>query len=404
MVVSDNPKGHHVLTFPGDQFPKTFVLLYCPLSAANEVEELEPQTLICDAPFFHARDLLDHLSSIHSITLHAPETCLPFLDQYLEELKPSLKAGLYLGGTKEDWALRQRLQHNRLCQMLSLQQEERRTTHKLPCTCLFCPEESANKYLLWQHMFINHGFNIGRLDNLVMVDAFLSLLRTKLNNQLSCLWCNKQFPTQGLLRKHMRIKGHYKIRPGDHQYDKFYLVNYVQVGKTWEMFDDGDEELDEEENNFSDQDRNWDDLDESETIIRSTLCLCCDHLEENGPEACLEHMNVKHDFDLKILRKNEFSELLGDFYGMVKFINYLRCCRVQQECAICGEELDEDDSKLIHFKCRGLGNLVEQIVKNRRWDKAQFFKPLFNDDPLLEVIDEEDETIEVGVNDDSAIQ
>ena len=56
----------------------------------------------------------------------------------------------------------------------------------------------------------------------------------------------------------MRSKSHYKIQSGDHKYDKYYLINYVQVGKTWEMLSK-DEELEKDEA-VDREDEAWSDL------------------------------------------------------------------------------------------------------------------------------------------------
>lgn len=37
-----------------------------------------------------------------------------------------------------------------------------------------------------------------------------------------------------MLKEHMRKKQHKRINPLNPEYDRFYLVNYLEVGKTWQ--------------------------------------------------------------------------------------------------------------------------------------------------------------------------
>lgn len=52
------------------------------------------------------------------------------------------------------------------------------------------------------------------------------------------------------LKEHMRKKQHKRVNPGNHVYDKYYMVNYLELGKTWEQVlceDDEEESGGEEE-------------------------------------------------------------------------------------------------------------------------------------------------------------
>lgn len=62
----------------------------------------------------------------------------------------------------------------------------------------------------------------------------LLLLHGYLPCSLQCLYCERFFRDFHLLKDHMRKKQHKKISPQNHAYDKFYLINHLELGKTWE--------------------------------------------------------------------------------------------------------------------------------------------------------------------------
>ena len=82
-------------------------------------------------------------------------------------------------------------------------------------------------------MNIDHNFNVGQPDNLVFINEFLDKIEAKLE-QLVCLYCEKVFKSRDVLKEHMRKKGHKKLNPKNKMWDKYYLVNYLEFGKTWE--------------------------------------------------------------------------------------------------------------------------------------------------------------------------
>lgn len=115
-------------------------------------------------------------------------------------------------------------------------------------------------------MFAEHNFNIGLPDNLVHVNEFLDTLEAKLSkwvlldhndgktlllieityNRLQCLYCEKTFTSPAVLRKHMRKKKHFKIASKNRQYDRFYVINYLEPGKNWESFENDNYDSDDE--------------------------------------------------------------------------------------------------------------------------------------------------------------
>lgn len=328
--------------FPGHLFPHSYTLLYCPLNDCTS-----------EKPFCHAHEFVEHLLKVHGIQVLQPEVVLPFLDRYLEEKGPFTR-GASLGGDQE---LRERLQQERLLHVLQIQAHERFHSHRQQGSCIFCEVKCVDKRALLYHMYSEHGFNIGLLDNLVMLDAFLEQLTLTFQaNQ--CIYCQKEFPTKGILRRHMRTKGHYRIRPDDHRFDRHYLINYVQAGKTWSTLpkDELNEEADE---------AGWSDLDE--TIDRPAPCLFCDEVLANA-ELCLEHLTKEHDFDLLALQ--EKHQL--DFYGGLRILNYLRTWQSTQQCPSCNEP---------HFDC------FEKELKGALFRTSEaLLKPVIEEDPLIEVL------------------
>lgn len=55
-------------------------------------------------------------------------------------------------------------------------------------------------------------------------------------HRLLCLCCEKTFKTPVLLREHMRKKQHRSLNPKNKMYDKFYLLNYLEVRFSFTLF------------------------------------------------------------------------------------------------------------------------------------------------------------------------
>ncbi|KAK7891250.1 hypothetical protein WMY93_023213 [Mugilogobius chulae] len=150
----------------------------------------------------------------------------------------------------EDRVLREKLQQKRLEEVLEQQQKEREdeTFHR---TCMFCNEEfTGNRSSLLNHMAKEHSFSIGLPDNIVYCNQFLDTLQNKLDS-LQCLYCEKTFRDKTTLKDHMRKKSHRRINSNNREYDRFYVINYLELGKSWEevqseddreLVDDGDDD------------------------------------------------------------------------------------------------------------------------------------------------------------------
>ena len=72
------------------------------------------------------------------------------------------------------------------------------------------------------------------ISSLVYVEELLDILENRLDN-LVCIFCEKVFKSREVLKEHMRKKNHKKINPRNAAYDKFYLINYLEMGKSWEQ-------------------------------------------------------------------------------------------------------------------------------------------------------------------------
>lgn len=348
------------MVFQADVYPTTFSLLYCPFPECPE-----------DEPFSNHTPCIEHLKRCHNLCLENVEPMIPLFDRYLKcvmerKLKePSLK----LVGDHSDTVdkqVRKQLQLERLQNILKLQHHERQTVFKSPGQCLFCPEAFLDKHSLFTHMYRQHSFNIGQLDNLVMVQEFLDILRGMLERN-KCIYCEREFPDGPTLRKHIKVKGHFKINSHNSVYDRFYIINYMLPGTTWE---DLPEDVSSDESEDVDEDGSDDIIDSS------TECLFCEHRASEA-ELISEHMKSVHNFTL--------SSYFSDFYDGVKVINYLRVCWRDCKCAFCGHSFDSNDQLTDHYSnCehKSHDKLLEE------WREPQYLFPFYEDDNLLSLIGE----------------
>nr|XP_057931637.1 zinc finger protein 277 isoform X2 [Doryrhamphus excisus] len=238
----------------------------------------------------------------------------------------------------EDRALREKLQQKRLEEVLEQQQKEREdcSFHRI---CMFCNDEfTGNRSSLLNHMAREHSFSIGLPDNIVYCDELLDTLQSKVDN-LQCLYCEKTFRDKTTLKDHMRKKAHRRINANNQQYDRFYVINYLELGKTWaEVQSEDDREL------VDDEDDDWSDW-QSHPVL--AVCLFCDHQSETM-EQIYAHMKEVHSFDLHQLR----TQLNLKFYQQVKLVNFIRRQIHQNRCYACQD------------KFRSRGEVLRHIVDN----------------------------------------
>ena len=269
----------------------------------------------------------------------------------------------------EDRRLRERLQRERLAYMLAVQEAERRETN-FDRECLFCAERCGpSRNDLFAHMYEAHSFNLGSPDNVVGVARFLDTIQEKLDRNV-CLYCEKVFRDRTTLKDHMRKKQHRKLNPKNREYDQFYLINYLELGKNWEALR-GEED--------GEDDSEWDDW--VEDSRSSFICLLC-HTAHLSADSVFEHMKAEHGFDF-------LASVRGlDFYARVKVVNFIRR-RVHERCCFhCEKEFRTSRELLEHMESeKGHLQLPEDKVT---WDQPEYYFPTYENDMLLSALEQQD--------------
>lgn len=363
------------MTYDPAAFPSTFALLYCPFHGCP-LEE----------PFSEPGRLVNHISEMHRVRVHNPEAVYPILDRYLAAVADRARAGdgapCEVGGDFDtaDEELRKRLQLDRLKTILDLQQQERQTVYKESAECLFCRELCSDYRTLFRHMFKQHSFNIGQLDNLVMVKDFLSILRSLLESKL-CIYCGGRFATSHMLKRHMASKGHCRINSHNTLYDRFYVVNYMLPGQTWCDFADELHATTSGADDIAMDDGRWSDLDER--VDMRTACLLCEEQQES-PEDTIEHMLESHKFGLDQVVAGR------TFYDSVKMVNFMRCCWRDCKCAFCLFEAECSEGLSEHYSTCKAATVCEE------WHDPQYLFPFYDDDPLLSILDSDLDALDLA--------
>ncbi|XP_061630941.1 zinc finger protein 277 isoform X2 [Phyllopteryx taeniolatus] len=266
----------------------------------------------------------------------------------------------------EDRALREKLQQKRLEEALEQQQKER-DDRGFRRVCMFCNDEFAgNRADLLNHMAREHAFSVGLPDNIVYCNELLDTLQSKVDN-LQCLYCEKTFKDKMTLKDHMRKKAHRRINPSNRQYDRFYIINYLELGKTWEEVQrEDDRELPD------DKDDDW-----SEWRARpvAAVCLFCD-LRRDTADDIYAHMKKVHDFDLQHLR----AELNLSFYQQVKLVNFIRRQIHQNRCHACRDQFRCRVDVLTHLRERRHATTLPPAAA---WNQPQYYFPTYENDALL---------------------
>ncbi|RVE71468.1 hypothetical protein OJAV_G00052200 [Oryzias javanicus] len=274
----------------------------------------------------------------------------------------------------EDRILREKLQQKRLEEVLEQQEKERNdcSFHRL---CMFCSEEfSGNRSSLLNHMAREHSFSIGLPDNIVFCSEFLDTLENKLDS-LQCLYCEKTFRDKTTLKDHMRKKAHRRINANNRQYDRFYVINYLELGKSWEevQSEDDRELVEDDEDDWSDWQAN----------PVSAVCLFCDHQSETMDQL-YSHMKDAHSFDLHQLK----TELNLRFYQQVKLVNFIRRQIHQSRCYSCQQKFDCKADLMQHIEREGH---IMKLPVTSTWDQPQYYFPTYENDALLCTLSESDE-------------
>jgi hypothetical protein len=274
----------------------------------------------------------------------------------------------------EDKELRQKLHLQRLKMVISIQEKERNDLH-FSKMCLFCSQVfTGNRSSLFMHMLEQHNFNIGHYDNVVFVDEFLHIIEKKLNN-LQCLFCEKIFKDRPTLKDHMRKKQHRKLDPMNTEYDKYYIVNYLEFGKTWrELTEEEDYEV---VSRPSHDERELTSFGEEEPPIH---CLFCTRVSQDWSHI-EDHMLKDHHFSLSA--STEGTRL--DFYLKVKVVNFIRRQIHFRCCPHCGRKFDCSSDLHEHMAGENHCRLPSDWTL---WNQSQYLFSTFENDSLLYYLDE----------------
>lgn len=167
----------------------------------------------------------------------------------------------------------------------------------------------------------------------------------------------------------MRKKAHRRINASNHEYDRFYVINYLELGKTWE------EVQSEDDRELVEQDGNNEDWSDWRAHPVSAVCLFCDHQSETM-EKIYAHMKESHGFDLHKLR----TDLSLRFYQQVKLVNFIRRQVHHGRCYGCQRRFPSPADVLRHLESAGH---VMQLPDASAWDQPQYYFPTYENDALL---------------------
>lgn len=290
----------------------------------------------------------------------------------------------------EDKELRIHLQMKKLEHVLEVQEKERRNT-TFKRNCFFCRTTFEGSHAtLFNHMAFDHNFSVGQPDNLVYVVELLDMLESKLDD-LVCIFCEKVFKSRDVLKEHMRKKNHKKINPRNSVYDKYYLVNYLEFGKSWAEVT---KERDYEDKPFEDEDlptgfdsdhsdeANENDWSDWRGNLSGAVCLFC-AANYTDITDLLNHMNVVHEFNYQEMK----ATLQMNFYQQIKLINYIRRQMHLQQCLYCNEKFEDLDALFHHMKTEGH---MKPPDERDEWDQSQFYFPTFENDNFLYLIQDDE--------------
>ena len=289
---------------------------------------------------------------------------------------------------EEDRAIRERLALRRLEEVLSCQQREREDFTFSRC-CLFCRYRArGNRSKIIHHLYMIHHLNLGSPDNLVFVNEYLDLLKGKLDRN-ECLYCEKLFEDHATLMEHMRKRQHREVNPKNSYYDRFYVINYLELGKKWlevlaEDFEDSlpaFEDSDEEEETESWAEWLEDNADEDATMV---VCLFCDSAFD-AAASLVDHCHSDHRWDLKAHLYSPATPL--SFYDRMKILNYIRKTGYAMTCWVCGTDDAKSWDALRKHLAAGDHLAAAALPPRDVWDKDEFLIPVFENDHLLWVLE-----------------
>ena len=275
-----------------------------------------------------------------------------------------------------DAKLREEVKILHLKELLFQRERERKQTD-FKRKCFICDKYNHkkvtgnSKYFL-THLMNSHSICLGKPDNIVNVEEFLDLLENYVKAG-KCFHCKKtnvdvcRHLRQEKLRfrpKYMNTNRNFYLKPYKEfkDFDRFYLINHIELGKGWEDLKKTEKKaaiFESEESKFS----GWE---EDKPL---TLCLFCD-FKCNGTERVFGHMKVNHKFDF------EYVTSQIDFYEKVKVVNYIR-----RVVAYFGKQ--EDCQHLWNRNQKIVSTIKKLIYEKSNWKGEEFMQPLLKNDALI---------------------
>ncbi|KAJ1832354.1 hypothetical protein LPJ73_008003, partial [Coemansia sp. RSA 2703] len=352
-------------------------------------------SLCADRPVLaSAGDVAGHMRETHGLVFrklgHMALSMQAYVDAWAQLLAEEPAVGVITVDPEtheKDKAIRERVHREALDAVLAQQAVERRGVALEPRKCLFCRQQCETRAVLFRHAYREHSFNIGLPDNLVQVDEFLHILESKLAAQ-QCLYCEKTFTSPAVLRKHMRKKKHFKISAHNRLYDRFYVVNYAEPGRSWEEIE---AEVDEDASEADE----WAGWEEDRALPALALF---DRHECPSSEACWAYMREQCGFDLPSVR----SAAGLDFYATVRLLNLIRLCSDAHRCFACSKQFSGTEPLVEHLRAAGPAHMVPPEEGSKAWeDGRDYLRPVVDNDPLLMAFEtdpepEDDENDEDG--------
>ncbi|XP_045466804.1 zinc finger protein 277 [Harmonia axyridis] len=354
-------------------------------------QNTETLCLLCDDTFNLNEGLpffVLHLFEVHCIVIEDVQNIF-YLSEYIkfwrdrfklksiDQIIPSVNVDstfkkYYFLSTllKDDKELRHKLRLNFVLKV----QEFERTDDKYSKSCIYCKLEfTGTRPNFLKHLATDHNLQLGNPHNLVFLDELVVRIEKKFND-LICLYCEKKFPERHTLKEHMRKKLHKRINQENKEYDKFFMVNYLEDGKDWH-------DIKKESDRFAisteaNSDEEYSDWNEEEDKI---ICLFCQHKETGANNIC-DHMKTSHTFDFVELTKS------FNFFQKIQLINYVRRQVVDCKCIYCNEHFDESELLRIHLENEQHFKLPDLEV----FEQSEFLFPTHEEDAFLYLIDDED--------------
>uniref|UniRef100_A0A1B6CPI2 C2H2-type domain-containing protein n=1 Tax=Clastoptera arizonana TaxID=38151 RepID=A0A1B6CPI2_9HEMI len=369
-------------------------------SICFENNNIVTECILCNLKFEIVKQqdkLLSHIFNDHQLVI-ADVSCIANLHSYLNFWKHRLKSTplqnvcstLLLDVEKnkqidknqkyfllsdvlpEDRELREGLQKKRLEWALDQQKKEREDIN-FKRGCLFCRqmlEGTRLKYI--DHLSSQHNLNLGRSYNLVFIDKLIDKIEGKMEN-LQCLYCEKVFKDRNVLKEHMRKKLHKRINPENKDYDCFYIINYLEMGKNTKKESKANENF--KGSSDSEDEADWSDWKEEED--ECIVCLFCNKTSNNWNEL-MQHISKSHHFSFEMNTKNL------DFYQKVKLVNYIRRQVHRQTCINCDTHCDSNEILLMH-----MGDDQHFFMPSSHlWDQPEYFFPTYENDTFLSQIED----------------